>query len=138
MSRRKARVLAFQALYCFDAAPAPLEQILAFEWEGEKLERTDETVLAFARNLAAGTIENLPAIDEKIKKNLKGWDITRLKRVDLAVLRISVYSLLFQKDIPAGVVIEEAIGICKDYGTEGAFKFVNGALDAIRKTECEP
>jgi N utilization substance protein B len=128
MSRRKARILAFQALYCYEAAKPDIPELLSFAWEDKP---GDEAVLTFARVLVAGTIENLAQIDEKIKERLVGWQITRIKRVDLALLRISVYSLLFQKEVHPGVVIEEAIGISRAYGEDGAFRFINGVLDAI-------
>jgi N utilization substance protein B len=133
MSRRKARVLAFQALFAYGSVAPPVDELLKFDWEGDKLVSIDESVLSFARNLVAGTIENISLIDEDIKKYLVNWEISRLKRVDLAVLRISVYSLLFQKEIPPGVVIEEAVGICRIYGGESSFRFVNGVLDNIKK-----
>jgi N utilization substance protein B len=116
--------------------PLPLERLLSFDWEAEKPE--EDAAVIFARALTAGTIENLDVIDEKIKENLINWSFSRLKRVDLAILRISAYSLLFQKDIPDSVVIEEAIGICKDYGEEGSFKFVNAMLDSIKKRRGPP
>jgi N utilization substance protein B len=94
----------------------------------------EEAALAFARSLVAGTVENLALIDEKIKAHLVRWEITRIKKVDLALLRVSVYSLLFQKEIPASIVIEEAIAISREYGEDGAFRFINGILDNIKKT----
>jgi N utilization substance protein B len=134
VSRRKARVLAFQSLYYYEAAKPELIDLLRFEWEAEKVARMDEGALAFARILVAGTIENLSVIDERIKAHLVHWEITRIKKVDLALLRISVYSLLFQKEIPQSVIIEEAIAISREYGEEGAFRFINGILDNIKKT----
>ena len=132
MSRRKARVLAFQALYCFDAAPVSVDALLSFDWEAETIANRSEADLAFARHLTAGTIENLELVDQHIKEHLVNWEFSRLKRVDLALLRISVYSLIFQKEIPRGVIIEEAIAIAKDYGADGSFKFINGILDSIK------
>jgi N utilization substance protein B len=58
-----------------------------------------------------------------------------LKRVDLAVLRIGAYSLIFQRDIPAQITIDEAIEIAKEYGSEDSYRFINGVLDGIWKTE---
>lgn len=133
MSRHKARILAFQALYSYDAYPVPVENLLTFDWEGEKALRMDENAASFARNLIAGTIENLAVIDEKIKSHLVRWEISRLKRVDLAILRTGVYSLLFQKDTPPGIIIEEAIAIAREFGADGSFRFINGLLDTIRK-----
>jgi N utilization substance protein B len=83
----------------------------------------------------AGTIENIRLIDKKIRASLQNWTLSRLKRVDRAILRLSVYSLLFQKDIPASVVIEEAVQLAVEYGGDDSFRFVNAVLDNIRKKE---
>lgn len=127
-------MLALEALYAWEAAGAPLDQLLAFPWvDDEKLEAMGEDALAFPRLVIAGTVENIAVIDKKIRSVLQNWDFSRLKRVDLAIMRMSVYSLLFQKDIPASVTIEEAVKLCLDYGTDDSFKFVNGILDRISK-----
>lgn len=89
--------------------------------------------LAFARLLIQGAVENLGSIDETIKGQLENWDFSRLNRVDLALLRMSVYCLMFQHDIPATVTIDEAVDISKTYGTADSYRFVNGVLDGIRK-----
>ncbi len=69
-----------------------------------------------------------------IKAHLKNWDFSRLNRVDLAVLRLSTYALMFQDDVPPSIVIDEAIDIAKEFGTDDSFRFVNGVLDGIKKT----
>jgi N utilization substance protein B len=133
MSRRKGRVLALEALYAWDIARHPLDELLAFRWQDGK-EMSEET-LVFPRVVIAGTIENIRIIDKKIRASLQNWTLSRLKRVDLAILRLSVYSLLFQKDIPASVVIEEAVQLAMEYGGDDSFRFVNAVLDNIRKKE---
>jgi N utilization substance protein B len=135
VSRRKGRILAFQALYFWESNPVPVEELVSFAWlEEEKIASIDEGIAIFSKNIIAGTIENIKNIDNKIKEHLEHWDITRLNRVDLAILRMSVYSLMFHNDISPSIVIDEAIGICKEYGSDDSFKFVNGVLDSIRKT----
>jgi len=135
-SRRKGRILAFQALYFWEASEhAPVEELTGFTWlEEKKLDSLNEDTAAFSRIIIMGTVENIGKIDGMIKEHLENWDISRLNRVDLAVLRISVYSLMFQDDIAPSIVIEEAIGICREFGTDDSFKFVNGVLDSIRIT----
>jgi len=134
-SRRKSRILAFQALYSWESNRVPVEELITFAWLDEKkLKSLDEGMAVFSRMLIVGAIENIKIIDETIKKHLQNWDITRLNRVDLAILRMSVYTLIFQKDIPPSIVIEEAIGICLEYGSDDSYKFVNGVLDSIRIT----
>ena len=132
-SRRKGRILAFQALYCWEANRVPVEELTAFSWI-EKEKFADQGILDFSRLITAGTIENIKKVDAMIKKHLEHWDISRLGRVDLAVLRISVYSLMFQTDISPSIVIDEAIGISKEFGADDSFKFINGVLDSIRRT----
>lgn len=132
--RRKGRILAFQALYAWDVSKIPLADLLDFTWLGEeKRERLGEEGIAFPRLMIAGTIEHISEIDERIKQNLTNWDFDRLNRVDLAILRMSVYSLLFQADVHPSIVIDEAIDISKEFGSDDSFKFVNAVLDNIRK-----
>lgn len=133
-SRRKARILAFQSLFSWEASEANLQDLVSFSWlDPEKRDVIDEGTATFARLLIAGTIENKEIIDSLIKRHLKNWNIDRLNRVDLAILRMSVYSLQYQQDIPASIVIDEAIDIAKEYGTDESFRFINGVLDAIKK-----
>jgi N utilization substance protein B len=134
-SRRKSRILAFQALYFWESNRVPVEELVSFAWlDEEKLKKLDEGMAVFSRMIIAGAIENIEVIDDMIKKHLQNWDISRLNRVDLAILRMSVYTLMFQNDIAPSIVIDEAIGICVEYGANDSYKFVNGVLDSIRIT----
>ena len=135
MSRRKGRILAFQGLYSWDVGGTKLNDVLTLSWsENEKTaEPVDEESGAFARLLIAGTVEHKEEIDSLITSHLHGWTFDRVNKVSIAVLRMSVYSLLYQKDVPPTIVIDEAIDISKEYGQDDAFKFVNAVLDAIRK-----
>ena len=134
-SRRKGRILAFQALYSWEATKPPVSQLLEFLWlDADKRASLDDGTAMFARYLISGTIENVDAVDSLIKKHLKNWDFSRLNRVDLAVLRMSVYALQHQEEVPASIVIDEAVDISKEFGTDDSYRFVNGVLDAIRKS----
>ena len=134
-SRRKGRILAFQALYCREASKAQVEELIEFSWlEDEKLEKLDPEIKVFSQALIIGALENIHKIDDMIRAHLQNWDFSRLNRVDLAILRMSVYTLMFQKDMSPSIVIDEAIGISKEYGTDDSYRFINGVLDAIRKT----
>lgn len=135
-SRRKGRILAFQALYAWDVAGTPLDELLDFSWlDEDKREALDEEVRVFAGLMIAGTIGAIDRIDESIRRRLEHWTFERLKRVELAILRISVWSLLEQADIPAQITIDEAIEIAKEFGSEDSYKFINGVLDGVWKAE---
>ncbi len=134
-SRRKARILAFQALYAWDASGVAVRELLDFSWlDEEKRASLEEELKVFARLLIAGTVENVAEIDHAIQAHLQNWSFERLKRVDLAILRMSAYSLLFQRDIPPQITIDEAIEIAKEYGSEDSYRFINGVLDGIWKS----
>jgi transcription antitermination protein NusB len=138
-SRRKSRILAFQALYAWEASAVPLSELFEFSWIGPaKLEALDEESKAFTKLLVAGTIENIQAIDAAIAAHLSHWPFERLKKVDLAILRMGAYCLLFQKEIPAQITIDEGIEIAKEYGSDDSFKFINGVLDGIHKSSGGP
>ncbi len=130
-SRRKARIIAMQSLYSWDVSDVTDEQLLRFEWV-DRREGREET-FAFARLIIAGVLEHVDDVNAAISDHLEHWDIARLSKVDLAILRMATYSLLFQQDVPASVTIDEAIAIAKEYGTDESYKFVNGVLDAIRR-----
>ena len=136
MARRKGRILAFQALYSWDLGNVDVDNVLDFSWvEKETLGRMGEESLTFTRLLISGTIEHIEEIDSVIKSHLTNWDFDRLNKVDLAILRISVYPLLFQKDIHSSIIIDEAIDISKEFGSDDSFKFINAVLDSIRKSQ---
>ena len=132
-SRRKARIYAMQALFSWDVTGAPLEDLLEFEWVDSRTAEGREETLAFSRLLVAGAIERMEEVDAAIQRHLEHWKLERLARVDLAILRLSTYSLLFQSEIPASVTIDEAIDLAKEYGSDVSYRFVNGVLDAVRK-----
>lgn len=136
MARRKGRILAFQALYSWDLGNIDIDNILDFSWvEEESLEKMGEESLTFAKLLVSGTIEHIEEIDSIIKEHLSRWDFDRLNKVDLAILRISVYPLLYQKDLHSSIVIDEAIDISKDFGSDDSYKFINAVLDNVRKSQ---
>jgi N utilization substance protein B len=85
----------------------------------------------FALNLLKGVIKNLDEIDKYIIKYATDWPLEQITTIDRNILRIGVYELIFDKDIPEKVAINEAIEIAKNFGGESSGRFVNGVLGAI-------
>jgi N utilization substance protein B len=132
--RRRGRIIAVQSLYRHDLSGAGLDELLDFSWvDGERQVALPVETAAFARLLITGTLENLAAVDAAVRRHLEHWDFDRLSRVDLALLRVSAYCLLFQPDIPSSVTIDEAVDIARAFGGADSWRFVNGVLDAIRR-----
>jgi len=127
LSRRQGRRLAVQALYSWDLSAIDPAELVRFRWyDGEES-------LDFPRLIVLGTIDEIDRIDREITRHLEHWDMERVNRVDLAVLRIGVYGLLYQNDIPAQVTIDEAVELAREFSTEDSYRFVNGILDAVRR-----
>ncbi|WP_066047170.1 transcription antitermination factor NusB [Robertmurraya korlensis] len=127
MKRRTAREKALQALFQIDMSEAnPREAILHVLEE----ELGDE----YLTNLVGGVVEHKETIDGMIKEHLEKWTIDRIAPVDRNLLRMAVYELVYLKEeVPANVVIDEAIEIAKIFGDENASRFINGVLSKIKK-----
>lgn len=138
MSRRQARIIAFKTIYRYDFTGESLERLMDLSWLGERklkqLGEKEPEVLQFAQWIITGTIQNLDEIDRKITTFLEHWDFARVARVDRAILRFSVFSLLHMLDIPASVTINEAVEIAREFGSPDSYRFINGVLDGVRKS----
>lgn len=135
--RREARELALQMLYALDSnSSAGLRETL--QTFREEQSEVAEKVREFAENLVRGVQAERAVIDEAIRTRSKNWSLTRMPRVDLNVMRMAAYELMFCPDIPKKVSINEAIEIVRRYGDKESPAFVNGILDEIEacaKTE---
>lgn len=141
MSRRKGRILAFQALYSWDVTKSSIEDLLTFSWleKGNEEVKPSETAKeenTFASLIIAGTIEHIDEIDALIENHLaENWSKDRINKVALAILRTSIYEMKFQNGAQPGIIIDEAVNIAKDYGADDSYKFINAVLDKIGKNE---
>lgn len=95
----------------------------------------EPSVREFAQSLVDGTVANSEKIDGMISKYADNWQIGRMALVDRNILRMATFELLFAKETPPKVIINEAVEIAKKYGDVDSGKFVNGILDKINKTE---
>ena len=95
----------------------------------EKNESSD--LKKFSEDLVSGTIRNLQQIDSVIQQAAEHWKMDRMAAVDRNILRCAVYEILYRKDIPSAVSINEALEIAKKYSSSEAAPFINGLLDKI-------
>jgi len=134
--RHQAREVAFQFLYHLDLSQADWGEqsegsikrdlnLHLKHFEGPK--KTQDFILT----LVYGVHSHLAQIDQKIKDAAKNWTIKRMSPVDLNVLRIACFELLYVEDIPKNVSIDEAIELAKQFGSDESGSFVNGILDNI-------
>ncbi|GAM10032.1 hypothetical protein OR1_02318 [Geobacter sp. OR-1] len=127
-ARREGRELALQALYALDLNPVGLRIGLALFWEGQ---RAPQAIREFTEELVTGVAEHRSEIDTLIEQKSKNWSLARMSKVDLNILRLAAFELLYRRDIPRNVTINEGIEIAKKFGTEESPAFINGILDEI-------
>jgi len=126
--RRKARVLALQALYEIDLAGHGAEETVNHLLAEEKLsqENTD-----FLHRLISGVIQNKERIDREIQTFAPAWPIEQIPVVDRNILRLAIFEILIDNSVPVKVAINEAIELAKTFGSDNTSKFVNGVLGSV-------
>ncbi|MCD4761380.1 transcription antitermination factor NusB [bacterium] len=132
-NRHLARTIAMQSLFLWDfngKQETNLKKIVKNVFSNFAPRFNDQ---GFVDSTIKGVMDNIPAVDKLITKYATEWPLDQITIVDRNILRIGVYELVFNQDIPAKVAINEAIEIAKVFGSESSGKFVNGVLGAIYK-----
>jgi N utilization substance protein B len=119
-------------LFAADVAEMPATDVVRSYWSELGEADLDETAREFATRLAAGTLQNLEVLDDRIRSRAEHWRITRMAVVDRNILRLAVYEFLYEPT-PRTVAINEALEIARRFSTYEATQFINGILDAIKR-----
>jgi len=128
--RRAGRVAALQYLYAWSLnTPANLANDLQTFFEGQEHPRD---YYAFGEELINGALEHLGEIDARIRTLAQNWEFDRIAKIDLAILRLAIFEMLYRKDIPPVVSINEAIDLSKQFSNSDAKRFINGILDRLK------
>jgi transcription antitermination protein NusB len=160
--RRTAREMAIQMLYQSDLGGSALPHIIAtFDLaeylareaagprkkgpltaeEREEIDRARKRVdeaFEYAQTLVRGALDNQEKIDDLIRSQADNWRLERMPAVDRNILRLAIYEMMFEKDTPKLVVLDEAIELAKKFGSEQSGRFVNGLLDGLLKQHTFP
>ena len=127
-AREVAMMLQFSSMLGGEDTP---EHALEKAGDIGKLEQDDLTYIA---EIQSGVLEHEAQIDELISRYSKDWVIERIARVDLSILRVAIFEMLFRvKDVPTGAAINEAVELAKRYGGERSYAFINGILGSVAK-----
>ncbi|MDN3495878.1 transcription antitermination factor NusB [Planococcus sp. APC 4015] len=133
-ARSKARKRALDILFQSDVRDDTLAATLAAEAKRAASEPAREASWLYAREIVDGVIDNRDAIDEQITTFSKDWTLARMPAVDRAVLRIGVWEILFNDEVPAAVAIDEAVELAKEFSTDESGSFVHGVLGRIARS----
>ncbi len=126
MTRHESRATAFALVFQLPINDTRVPEIFD-DLEGDEEIEIDD----FCRALVTLTLDNLSDIDETIRPHLKKWTLERLPKTSLGVLRISCAQLMYMPEIPESVVINEAVELAKEYGSDDEYQFVNGVLRSV-------
>ncbi len=134
MKRTAARELAFQLIYSLEVQKIDAEERkegLTLFLENNEIE--EKQVIQYITDAVEGITKNEDEIAELIASNLKeGWELSRVSKINIAILKLAVYEMVFQK-LPYKVVINEGVELAKNYGDDDSKAFVNGILASIVK-----
>lgn len=128
--RRDGRVAALQYLFSWSLnSPSNLAEDLRVFFENQEKPREH---YAFGEELIHGAIEHIQDIDTRIKGLAHNWEFDRIAKIDLAILRLAMFEMIYRKDIPPVVSINEAIDLSKQFSNADAKRFINGILDRLK------
>lgn len=125
MKRRTAREKALQTLFQIDVSNIDPKDTITHALDEQESD-------PFFEELVFGVLEQKDKLDDMISQHLVNWKLDRIANVDRAILRLSVYEMVYQEDIPVSVSMNEAIELAKLFGDDKAPKFVNGVLSNIK------
>ena len=129
-TRRQAREWVVQILFNLDLNKIPMDELFADFWKELK---SSEKSRLFTQDHVRGVMEHIKDIDTELQSCATNWDIKRMGVIERNVMRMAIYEMLYCKDIPPVVSINEAVDIAKYFSSQESGKFVNGILDNIRK-----
>ena len=135
MNRKSLREQIFKLLFRMEFNdPAEMEEQVQLFFDSGDLTVTEKD-----RDYIAGKctkiVEKIPEIDALLEEKIEGWKISRLSKVDLTILRLSTYEILYDDDVPTGVAINEAVELGKKFGEDGSGAFINGVLAGVTGKE---
>ena len=130
-ARTKARKRALDILYAADLRQAPVGDLLEAEAKRAASEPQRQASWLYARDIVDGVQDHRSEIDDLIAQHAQGWTLARMPAVDRAILRIGVWELVYNDEVPAAVAIDEAVELAKELSTDESSGFVHGVLAAV-------
>jgi len=135
-SRHRAREAAIQMLYQWEVGKQPMADVGRTFWtDGPAVDSPlGDELRGFATSLASGVASGVADIDPIITEAAENWRIERMNVLDRLILRLAIYEFLHEAETPAKVIINEALELARTFSTDDSVRFINGVLDAVRRT----
>lgn len=134
-ARTKARKRAVDALFAGNLRNRSAEELLEDTYKQNTDRQNQEEIFDYARSLVNGFSQHQSAIDSKIELNSQGWRLDRMSNLDLSIMRVACFEILYNDEIPDAVAISEAKNLAEEYSSEESPKFISGILHAVSKSK---
>jgi transcription antitermination protein NusB len=134
-ARTKARKRAVDALFAADLRTEHPAALLDETFKQVEDRQNQGPIFDYARTLVDGVVDHQAEIDTLLETYSEGWTLERMPNVDRSILRIAVWEIVYNTELPDGVAIDEAVDLAKEYSTEASGAFVNGLLTRISATK---
>ena len=133
MARRDARAWAMRLMYARALGAEAPQTVMEDYFADEPPENWRDVDTTYVNEILEGTRQHEKEVDERLSLHTKHWRIDRMAKVDLTILRLAAYELLYREDVPTEVAINEAVELAKQYGGQDSSAFVNGVLSSLVK-----
>jgi N utilization substance protein B len=127
--------MALDAIFAADLRKINPEILLDVSADQQVDRQNQEEIVGYAKQIVAGVVSSFAEIDDRIEAFSHKWSVERMPAVDRAILRVAVWEILFNDEVPDAVAISEAVSLAGELSTDGSGTFVNGLLGAISGTK---
>jgi N utilization substance protein B len=127
--------MAMDAIFAADLRKINPEILLNVSAEEQLDRQNQDVIVGYAKEIVSGVVATFAEIDDRIEAFSHKWSVDRMPAVDRAILRVAVWEILFNEEVPDAVAISEAVSLANELSTDGSGTFVNGLLGAIAGTK---
>lgn len=127
--------MAMDAIFAADLRKINPEILLNVSAEEQLDRQNQDVIVGYAKEIVSGVVATFAEIDDRIEAFSHKWSVDRMPAVDRAILRVAVWEILFNEEVPDAVAISEAVSLANELSTDGSGSFVNGLLGAIAGTK---
>jgi N utilization substance protein B len=127
--------MAMDAIFAADLRKINPEILLSVSAEEQLDRQNQDVIVGYAKEIVSGVVATFAEIDDRIEAFSHKWSVDRMPAVDRAILRVAVWEILFNEEVPDAVAISEAVRLANELSTDGSGTFVNGLLGAIAGTK---
>ena len=133
-ARTKARKRAIDAIFASDLRKEDPSLLLGASFRQVEDRQNQDEIFTYAQEIVDGVVDNFEEIDDLIETYAQDWSLDRMPALDRAILRCALWEILHNPEVPAGVAINEAVELAKEYSTDESGGFINGLLSKIAST----